>query len=129
MFPQFSAFIIFTKIAFIMQELQAWNVHLGFGYFNKNHQKEQRGETCYLLHMGQRSSDGSWAELQETAPSQEQAEFYAHRQREGLSYWGSSRLIRQMGAGYAAWLQEQITSIGAAENLLGSRRCLQPFVY
>lgn len=79
--------------------------------------------------MGQRNSDGSWLELQETAPSQEQAEFYAHRQREGLSYWGSGCLIRQMGVQCAAWLQEQTTSIGAAENLLGSRHCLQPFVY
>lgn len=53
--------------------------------------------------------------------------FYAHKQRERLSHWGTSRPLQWMGARCAACLQELITSMRTAENIL-SRHCWKLFV-
>lgn len=80
--------------------------------------------------MRQKSFSSSWSELQEEAATdQVKAEFVFPEAEGGVISLGSSILLRQMGARFVVWFQEEIKPMGVAENILESRHYWTLFVY
>lgn len=105
----------------VTQEPRARSLRLG-RVLRKDHQEDQRGDKWRSLLTRQGSFSGGQSEPRKKAadPSKQSSARPGAGGR--VISWGS-RLPSRMGARCAAGLQEQITSTGAAGNVLGDRPC------